>query len=230
MALPSFIEQRFPSLGGWDYTVDPVYEVGVVSTGREAHEKRNLPTPYPRRRIAVRVPSDKWADIPLVNRWHHAVRGRAVGFRVKDPSDFLSIDIGANQTIDQPTAAMCGPADQPLEEIEETPGGFRLVKDYTVWIDATVNLTQRLPIIKPVVDTIRVANHLGAEQPASSWTIDYTRGVLQPLEAFVGTPATWGGQYDLPMRFNSSTPIDVREHRLSEVIFELIELPRGDFL
>jgi uncharacterized protein (TIGR02217 family) len=230
MTLPAFIEKRFPALTGWEYTVDPVYDVGEVGTGRDAHEKRNLATHYPRRRIAVRVPSDKWADIPLVNRWHHATRGRAVGFRVKDPTDFLSIDVEALQTIDVPTAAHCSPTDQPLEEIEETPGGFRLVKDYTVEIESTVVLTQRLPIIKPVPDTIRVANNVGVEQPPERWTIDYTRGVLQPLETFVGTPASWGGQYDLPMRFNSSVPVDVREHRLCETVFELIELPRGDFL
>lgn len=228
--LPKFIESRFPSLTGWDYSSEASYQVGIAESGQGARENRNLPTPYPRRRITVRIAPDKEGDMSMVKRWHHALRGSAVGFRVMDPTDFLSVDMEQFQSVDTFTAALCTALDQPLEEIEETPGGFQLVKQYTVEIADIEDLTQRLPILKPVQGTILVANHLGQVQPPDRWVIDYTRGILQPGGGFVGTPYTWGGQYDVPMRFNSPLPVEMTEHRFAGTTFELLELPRGDFL
>jgi len=227
MSLPTFIEKQFPSRTGWEWNVEAVYEVPIVVSGKGAKEKRNLPYQYPRRRITVRIPGDRQADIVLINRWHHALRGRAIGFRVQDPTDFLSIDLDPYNGLGKVTYADTTPLDQPVVAAGDTTG-YRLVKEYTIELDGTVDLTQQLPIAKPVDGTIQIANNLGVTQDPSNWTLDYETGLLQTLGGFAGTPATWGGQYDLPMRFDSGLPIDVRDHRIAEVIFELMELPRSE--
>lgn len=228
MALPSFFEKRFPLLSGWQFNVDAGYEVEIATSGQGAKEKRGLNYQYPRRKITVRIPQDKAADIILINRWHHALRGRAIGFRVQDPTDYLSIDIDPYQGMGNTTAADTTALDQPIVEVEETPTGFRLLKQYAIEIDETIFLTQDLPILKPVEGTIQIANESGVTQSPDRWLMDYSTGLLEVLGGFVGTPTTWGGQFDLPMRFNSSLPIDVNEHRIAEAVFELIELPRSE--
>lgn len=226
MTLPSFIDSpRFPNLLGWEYTVEPLYEVDIVPRGR-GHEQRNLSALYPRRRITVRIPQDKIADIVQINKWHHAVRGKFIGFRVQDPTDYLSIDLQPYDSIGTDQLSQTAATDQPLAESTTSPGLYRLIKRYRLAGDFA-NLDQELPILKPVVATIKVANTLGDEQPAESWEIDEETGLLEPHTAFTGTPGFWGGQFDLPMRFESGLPIDVRNMMIDEASFALIEVPRA---
>lgn len=223
MSLPDFIDSpRFPLLQGWDFDVEPDYRVDVVPRGL-GHEQRNAPSQYPRRRITVRIPSDKFSDIPAINRWHHALRGRLIGFRVQDPTDFLSVDLDAYEGLGVMTHANCTPLDQPLTPSLTSPGSYQMLKRYRLVGDSS-NLDQNLPIVKPVANTIRVANEVGAEQIASRWDLDETRGIITPVTGFVGTPTTWGGQFDLPMRFDSGLPIVVRDMRIAEVSFVLLEI------
>lgn len=223
MPLPFFIEKRFPSLLGWTFAVDTTYDVKIVTSGQR--ELRNLPVSYPRRRITVSVPADKWADYREVKRWYHALRGPAVGFRVLDPTDFLSIEIDAFKDLGVVDHTATGPLDQPIVALGG--GQYQLVKRYEEVIDGSVELTQDLPILKPVEGTIRVANGGGAEQASSRWLLNYSTGILVPTGEFSGTPTTWGGQYDVPMRFASSLPINVEEHMIKPEAFDLLELPRA---
>lgn len=226
MTLPTFIESpRLPSLLGWEYSVEPMYFVDV--TMRSQHgERRNLSATYPRRRITVRIPSDKEADIVYINRFHHAVRGKFIGFRVLDPTDYLSIDLDPYLGIEANAVAAVSAVDQPLAELTGSPGSFQLIKRYRLE-GLTENLDQELPILKPIASTIKIANSLGVEQSADRWDLDPETGIVQAATGFVGTPGFWGGQYDLPMRFESGLPIDVRDMRIAEASFSLIELPRA---
>jgi len=84
--------------------------------------------------------------------------------------------------------------------------------------------TQTRYVSKPVQGTIRVANTLGQEQASSRWSIDYTTGLLTPNGSFSGTPGSWGGEFDVPVRFNSEFPIQLIDHEIQSVQFTLMEL------
>lgn len=223
MTLPSFIESpRFPSLLGWEYSVEPLYMVDVIMRG-QLFERRNLAAVYPRRRLTITIPPDKEADIILLNRWHHAVRGKLIGFRVLDPTDYLSIDLDNYLGISETAVEACTANDQPLAELTSSPGSFQLIKRYR--LDGLVeDLDQELPIVKPVASTIKIANTLGDEQDAATWDLDEETGIVEAGTGFVGTPGFWGGQFDLPMRFETGLPMDVRDMRIAGASFSLLEL------
>lgn len=227
MAIPDFIERpRFELLRGWLYDPQPEYVVRINPRGNFG-EKRNLDTVYPRVRIPVTIPRERVADIPLIRRWYHVARSRAVGFRVQDPTDYLSTEIGfdaGDGTYPQPTAL-----DQPLVEAPEGSGArFQMFRQYVIGEGSFVH-TQERPIYKPVAGTIKVANELAQEQAENRWSLDDTTGIITIGPGFVGTPTTWGGQFDIPVRFDSELPLHVEDFRLDEVTFELIELRDEDF-
>ena len=218
MSIPAFIESpRLELPRGWVYDVGPDYDVSIIRRGR-GRERRNLNADYPRVRIRVMILRDRVSDILSIRNFYHAVRGRAVGFRVQDPTDYLSTQVGCIVDDESPQPS---PTDQPLIHIEDND--YQLVKQYVIG-EGSLTTIQERPIVKPVVGKIRVANEFGVEQPAESWVLDYTTGIVTPLPGFVGVPTFWGGEFDTPMRFDSPLPLRVQDFRIDETSFELLEL------
>lgn len=219
MPLPEFIEApRFELLPGWRYTSETMYETSIRPRG--SAERRNLAKEFSRTRITVQVPPDRESDIPYLRRYYRNARGRTVGFRVQDPSDYLSTERGsAHLPLDPQPAA----TDQPLVEIESTSGIYELFKQYTIG-EGTEALSEERIIRKPVISTLLIANEDGEVQAADTWSID-SKGRLVANGGFDGTPTTWGGQFDLAMRFDSELPIEMERFRLDTVSFVLLELP-----
>lgn len=220
MTVPTFIDgPRFELLRGWLSEVEPDYEVDIGQVGAFA-EVRNVVSEAPRTRITVTIPPDRVSDIPLVRRFWHVCRGTAVGFRVQDPTDYVTTAQGfVNDASDpQPSAY-----DAPLVATAD-PTKFELWKRYTISEGSLVYTIERR-ILKPVSGTILVANNTATPILApSNWSIDYTTGVLTKLGGFTGTPATWGGQFDLPVRFDGRLKLRMEDFRLDSLTFELLEL------
>lgn len=221
MPIEAFLDSpRFELLRGWEYEIETIYETEIIQRGR-GREIRNLPTQYGRTRIAVTVPRDRVSDVPAIYRYWRVVRGRTTGFRVQDPSDYLSTSLGYRNSTEDPEPT---PTDQPLYEVEGSSGGqYQLYKQYSIGDDTTALIEERI-ITKPVAGKIRVANELGEEQSSSRWSLDVTTGILTPDTSFVGTPTTWGGEFDIPVRFDSELPRRVEDFRLDETSFVLLEL------
>jgi uncharacterized protein (TIGR02217 family) len=92
-------------------------------------------------------------------------------------------------------------------------GAYQLIKQY-----AGTLLTQDREIYRPVGSTIVVANTVGATQ--TDWTLDEATGLLTPGGGFIGTPGSWGGEFDLPCRF-------LTEYTLTVV--DGVEIQSGSF-
>jgi uncharacterized protein (TIGR02217 family) len=221
MIVESFIESpRLELPRGWSYEVETLYDVDVIPRGHGA-EQRNLKSSYGRTRISVTVPRDRVSDIPYIYRFHRVMRGRAVGFRVQDPSDYLSTEQGYISSAEDPAPSA---TDQPLIAVPGTSTQYQLYKQYVLG-DETIALIEERIIVKPVASTIRVANQDGVEQSPDRWSLDPTTGILTPGMTFEGTPTTWGGQFDIAVRFDSELPRRVEDFRLDETSFVLLELP-----
>lgn len=213
--IPDFIDTAFTLPRGWEYDVSPEYRVAIAEKG-VASEQRSLQAEHGRTRIDVTIPRDRVSDIPALRRWYRAVRGRAVGFRVQDPTDYLSTEAGFQDGEQVAVTAL----DQPLIEIGST-GTYQLYKRYAVG-ELSGDLSYDRPIYKPV--SIVVANEVGAAQDASLWSLDLDTGILTPGGSFVGVPNTWGGTFDIPVRFDSELPLRVADFRLDSVAVSLLEL------
>jgi uncharacterized protein (TIGR02217 family) len=108
--------------------------------------------------------------------------------------------------------------DAPLLALDDSPGGYQLIKRY-----GRGSYTRDRLITRPIGSTIRIANELGAEQVASRWTIDESTGILTPGVSFVGTPTTWGGEFDVFCRFDCDLDIELAEKAISNVTLAIAE-------
>jgi uncharacterized protein (TIGR02217 family) len=171
----------FPECPGFGFTVEPKYMThSIDGEGGQYKVARRWDMPLS---FFTAVPTgDRDADViqNLLIFWH-AVGGTSNRFRFKDWADYKSCK--TNQT---PTAL-----DQPFEIVGSA---YQMIKQYSGAL-----MTQDRNIYRPVGSTIVVANTLGAAQ--TDWTLDEATGLLTTGGGFVGTPGSWGGEFDLPCRF-----------------------------
>lgn len=221
--IPTFIETpRLNLLPGWKFTVEPLYSTTITPRGQN-RERRNLAAEFPRHRITVQIPRDRVSDIQYLRRFWHVCRGRTVGFRVQDPSDYVSTNFGSQHDAEDPAPTF---QDQPLVADDLSPGHWLFFKQYPIGEGSDELIMERI-LVRPVNSTLLIGNGVGAQQASDRWQIDGF-GRLVKLAGFVGTPMTWGGQFDIPVRFDSELPIDVEDFRVDTVNFVLLECNPND--
>lgn len=208
MLIPDTTE-IFPACPSFGFTSGPRYKVKIIE--REGgYERRTRKWSRPLHRYtSVPMGTRAEEDIQEVLYFWHAMGGPAEGFRLKDHADYKSC-----KTHQTPT-----PLDQPFILIEDSPGGYQLVKTYVVGTREQVR-----EIYKPKGDTIRVANEVGVEQPDTAWTLDEGTGLLTLGETFAGVPTSWGGEFYVYARFDSELDIAIAERNIQACDFSLSEI------
>lgn len=202
----------FPTCPAFGFTSLPDYSVTIVERASGLRSvNRNWYYPL---HVYTAVPIGERAqeDIHRVLKFWHAIGGQSGRFLFLDYVDYKS-----SVLIDDDPSAM----DQPLVEILDSPGGYQLTKIYED--DDGLEQQQRL-IQKPIEGTIRIANSVGAEQPANTWSLDYDTGILTPEVGFVGTPHTWGGHFHVPVMFETRPEFSVTNRRIQSTSFSLREV------
>ncbi|MBA3562900.1 MAG: DUF2460 domain-containing protein [Gammaproteobacteria bacterium] len=200
---------RFPACPTFGFTSTPDYSVTVIELAN-GRRRINRNWYYPLHVYsAVPLGEQPEADIETVLRFWHAVGGRSGRFTFKDWVDFRSCPVGA-----APAAT-----DQPLVEVAGTPGTWQLYKLYQ---DDALLLQQQRIISRPVETTLTIANELGVTQ--TDWTLDADSGILTPGGIFSGTPTSWGGEFDVPVMFESAPPFQISNYRIQSTSFALMEV------
>jgi uncharacterized protein (TIGR02217 family) len=131
------------------------------------------------------------ADIAAILEYHHAVGGEHVGFRFKDWTDFKSCRGHLTPA----------PTDQPLVQISGLT--YQLTKRYTAGA-----LSSDRRIRKPVAGTITVADGGTPLTLGTGFTVDTTTGIVTLASAPSGA-VTWGGEFDVPVRFDGDQPFEL---------------------
>lgn len=208
--MPDFLETpRFPACPKYGVTSEPDYSVTVIRRA-SGHERRNRDWSRPLTRITITVGPGPRADDEvqeLLEFWH-AVGGSVMGFRYKDEADYKSCRVsGTPARTDQPLVAALG-----------SPSGYQLTKRYTFGAQ-----TQDREIYKPVAGTILIADGGTLKTETTHYTIDYTTGIVSLLFTPSGA-LTWGGEFDIPVRFDSSFPVEQVSFQIQSVSFSLQEL------
>lgn len=203
---------RFPSCPSFGFVSEPIYVVSVIERS-SGIESRNRTWSRPLHRYTATVGPKIGPDVYEVLRFYHAVGGRAYGFRFKDYVDFKSC--AADDTVSA--------TDQPiLIDTTDSPDSYILVKEYTFGA-----LTQQREIRKPVQGTIIVAEDGSPLTEGADYTIDYSTGVVTLGTSPSGT-LTWGGEFDVPVRFDSEFPVEIvsrnAQHYINSAQFLLKEL------
>lgn len=166
------------SVGGPDWPA----EIVTLAGGRE---ERNTPLSSPLRlydaKYGVRTPNEAYEILEL----YYAAMGRLRGFRLKDWTDYRS---GAPQTA--PTAL-----DQALGSGNGVLTQFQLLKRYSV---GSNNFDRKITRPKAGILIAVDGAPLGA-----GFSVNLNTGIV----TFTAAPAngavlTWGGEFDVPVRFD----------------------------
>lgn len=199
----------FPECPTFGFTVEPRYLVKIAERegGFERRDRKwsqaiNYYT-------AVPMGDRREEEIYSVMNFWHAVGGMASKFRFKDWADYKSCGIH-----EDPDGS-----DQPFEFVSGSPGGYQMVKEYSY-----AGLTQVRLIQRPKGDTIVVVNQLNQVQAPSTYQVEEDTGFITPLGGFSGTPAAWGGEFYVPVRFDSELSIELSNHKIQRLQFSLKEL------
>lgn len=196
----------FPLCPGYGFNVDPYILVKIIE--REGgFERTDRKWSQPRRQFnGVPLADATLGDVESILYFWLAVGGMAGSFRFRDYTDYKSC-----RTYETPAAA-----DQPIIVNDDSPGGFRLVKQYTVGA-----LTHVRPIFRPRGDSIEIYNEVNVAQ--SDWTLDESTGLLQVGGGFAGVPTSWSGEFDVFCRFNASFAPTITNKQILSADVSVIE-------
>lgn len=198
----------FPACPTYGFTVDPSILVKIVM--REGGFER-LDRKWDqalRKYDGVPTGEKPQADIEDILHFFLAIGGMSTYFRFKDWTDYKSC------LLDEEISAL----DQPFVLEVGSPGGYRLTKEYAVG-----TYTHLRPIRRPIADTIVVANESGVAQSSANWILQESTGLLQPLPGFAGTPASWGGEFDVLVRFSAPFIPEISNFKIQRASVSLIE-------
>jgi len=174
--MTDFAEVQFPSDISYGATGGPTYSTDVVTT-YSGREQRNANWSQARARYNVASGVKTETQWQALIAFFRARRGKAVGFRFKDWSDFKGVN--------EPIGTGNGSATQ-----------FQLVKLYS---SGSVAVSRT--ITKPVTGTVKIYVNSVLQ---SGVTVNTTTGVVTLASAPAnGTAITADYEFDVPVRFDT---------------------------
>ena len=184
-----FHEIRFPTAISRGSQGGPERRTDVVTLG-SGFEERNARWADSRRSYNAGYGVKSIDDLHAVIAFFEERRGRLTGFRWRDHADWKSC---------QPSHAPSA-TDQQIGTGDGVRTTFQLTKTYgSTFAPWTRTIT------KPVTGTVLIAV-AGVTQPATSFTIDQTSGLItfQPTRIPpTGAAITAGFEFDVPVRFDT---------------------------
>jgi uncharacterized protein (TIGR02217 family) len=173
----AFVETQFPNDIAFGATGGAMFSTDIIETFG-GWEQRNINWSEARGQWNVGSGIKAQAQLDTLIAFFRARRGKAIGFRFKDWSDYQA-------------------SDQVIGTGDGVETDFQLVKSYTsgsVTVDRVIN--------KPVAGTVRIFKD--AVEQMSGWTVDTATGLV----TFTSAPAngvviTAIFQFDVPVRFDT---------------------------
>jgi uncharacterized protein (TIGR02217 family) len=173
----SFVEAQFPADISYGSSGGPEYSTDIVMT-YGGHEQRNINWSQARARFNVAHGVKTKAQLDALIAFFRARKGRAIGFRFKDWTDYKA------------SGQMLGTGNGALTQ-------FQLVKTYAS------GATEELRIItKPVNGTIKI--YLNGALQSTGYTVNFTTGLVIFNSAPAnGAVVTADYEFDVPVRFDT---------------------------
>lgn len=192
----SFIEQRLPECISFGATFGPEYQTNVVVVN-SGHESRNSNWAKSRLVANIGYRNKTKADTDALIAWFRSVKGRAHGFRIKDWSDYKADATNG-------------------EFISLGNDEYQLCKRY-----AAGGLNEVREIRKPVAATVQILDDNG-NPIGVSYDLDSTTGIL----TIGSTPASWAGEFDVPVRFDvDKLELEVSDRSAAGLVYSWPSIP-----
>lgn len=184
----SFHDIRFPANLSFGSLGGPERRTEVVTLAN-GFEERNSPWAQSRRRYDAGAGLRSLDDIDALVAFFEARHGRLHAFRWKDWSDYKS----------------CRPSEAPSAVDQEIGRGdgvtvvFQLIKTYLSGAESYVR-----PIVKPVVDSVRIAIASDPKLEGVEYNVDHATGLVTFVTPpDIGAQVTAGYEFDVPVRFDT---------------------------
>lgn len=202
--ISEFVEDRFPLDIAWGATGGPEWFTVVASTA-SGFEQRNINWENARGRWTVAHELKTHEQLDDLIAFFRAVRGKAVGFRFRDWTDF-STDMP--NTVG--SAAQLADPDGLPPQGSMTPHQFatgNLSTDYQLYktyVLAESGEQYSRPITKPVDGAVRIYVEGVLQTEGVDYTLDYTTGIVSFTDPIpYDDVITWDGLFDVPVRFDA---------------------------
>lgn len=189
-----FVESQFPPLISAGAKGGPAFNTSVLKLA-SGFEQRNINWSEQLMSWDISAGVKTAADFRAYQKFFYARRGRAVGWRFKDWSDY--------RVPFWDTA----PGDQDGIPVMFTTDGstthFQIFKSYTDGGETFVR-----NIKKPVSGSVRVLNNGVEVFSPASWTVDTTTGVItlaSGIYTTTGHTIAVACEFDVPVRFDTDT-------------------------
>lgn len=172
-----FVETQFPTDISYGSSGGPEYSTDVVVT-QGGYEQRNINWSQSRARYNVAHGVKSKTQLDMLIAFFRARKGRAIGFRFKDWTDYRAV----GQQIG-------------IGDGERTQ--FQLVKHYS-----SGSTQEYRAIGKPVSGTVVL--YLGGVAQATGYTVNYTTGlVVLAVAPAEGVVVSADYEFDVPVRFDT---------------------------
>lgn len=173
----TFVEIQFPPEISYGSSGGPEYATDIVAS-QSGYEQRNIHWEQARARYNVAHGVKTKAQLDVLVAFFRARKGRAIGFRFKDWTDFEA-------------------AAEPIGTGNGAQTQFQLTKRYT-----SGGATEYRPISKPVVGTVQL--YVNGVLQTSGVSVNTATGIV----TFTAPPAaatsiTASFQFDVPVRFDT---------------------------
>lgn len=202
----------FPQCPAYGFTKRADYSVTIVERASGIRSV-NRNWYYPLHVFsAVPIGDKPEDDVHKIARFWHAIGGQSGQFLFTDYTDYKSANT---------LAAAITASDQPLVERDESPSGHQLTKIYR---DDDMLFTQQRIIQKPKLGTIVIAEDGIELDEGVDYTIDYDTGIVDIDSPGSGTLLTWGGEFYVPVMFESTPEFMIVDKSIQQTGFALREL------
>lgn len=173
----TFEEIRFPTDISYGSSGGPEYSTNIV-TSVNGYEQRNINWSKPRLRYNLAYGVKSQEQLDTVIAFFRARKGKAVGFRFKDWTDYKA------------TGEIIGLGDGNIKE-------FQLVKTYRSGNGSEIRI-----ITKPVSGTVKI--YLDGMLQTSGFTVDYTTGIVTfDTPTVLESEITADFEFDVSVRFDT---------------------------
>jgi uncharacterized protein (TIGR02217 family) len=205
----AFIESpRFPDNISYGSVGGPKYSNTLVISD-SGWEYTNINWENARHEFNVAMGVRSMSELSELIKFFHMTRGRAHSFRYKNWLDYKSCDVEDIIT----------PFDQVFGTGDGTTKTFQLTKTYILF--GIAELINTIDIKKPVPSSVVVSIDYVTKVVNTDYTINYTTGVVTFNTApTTGAVLRWGGEFDLPCRFDVDelqVTLDFYEHGSSNI-------------
>lgn len=193
----NFIEQRFPTDISYGSTGGPEYNTEVLTTITGC-EHRMPKWHNPKMRFNVSPGIKNQRQMQEILRFFRACKGRQIGFRYKDWSDFKAHN-------------------EPVKVVDRYT--LQLIKLYNLNTKAA---DQRI-ITKPVENTVKIYIS-GQKLEQTDFSVDYTTGIITLKQEITAEnpQVTADFEFDIPVRFDTDyLPVTIENYNF----FSLPEIP-----